>query len=164
MLELMGDKVLILSQRQLFLQWGDQLSPQSWFVGCTSAFSLGCLGKLLCSAEGKNRFLQNVFPVFLCCWGCFLVCTCLKEGDGPGLLPWFCFFPALVGHLKKKIVQKVTLLGDKFANTRTTKWLIHFIFIFRLRLKWYKMWPKKSVCRTHALTLWLRCPNKIWGP
>lgn len=114
--------------------------------------------------RGKNRFLQSVFPVFLCCWGCFLVCTCLKEGDGPGLLPWFFFFPGLVGHLKKKIVQKVTLLGDKFANTRTTKWLIHFIFIFRLRLKWYKMWPKKSVCRTHALTLWLRCPNKIWGP
>lgn len=138
MLELMED--IILSQRQLFPAVSDQLSLQSFFVGCISAFSPRLFRKVAVLCRGKNRFLQSVFPVFLCCWGCFLVCTCLKKGDGPGLLPWFCFFPGLIGHLWK-IVHKVTLPGDKFANTRTTKLFVHFRFIFRLRLKWYKMWP-----------------------
>lgn len=97
-LELMEDNILILSQRQLFPAVGG--SAQSTKLICWLHFCLfsRLFRKVAVLHRGKNRFLQSVFPVFLCCWGCFLVCTCLKEGDGPGLLPWICFFPGLIGH------------------------------------------------------------------
>lgn len=91
MLELMEDNIL--SQGQL--SPAVRRSAPSAKLFCWLHFCLfsRLFRKVAVLCRGKNRFLQSVFPVFLCCWGCFLVYTCLKERDARPfavilLLPW----------------------------------------------------------------------------
>lgn len=82
MLELMED--IILSQRQLFPAVSDQLSLQSFFVGCISAFSPRLFRKVAVLCRGKTDSCR-VFSLCFCVAGAaFWSAHAWRKGMGQG--------------------------------------------------------------------------------